>query len=71
MSQMTKYEKSNIRIQAESLAAQIMDNLPDPEITTAASLAYHGMLGSVHIWVEPWLSSLRSRSESGLDPAQS
>ena len=47
MSQMTKYEKGNIRIQAESLAAQIMDNLPDPEITTAASLAHHGMLGSV------------------------
>ena len=47
MSQMTKYEKGNIRIQAESLAAQIMDNLPDPEITTAASLAHHRLLSSV------------------------
>ena len=54
MSQMTKYEKDTIRREAESLAAKIREKLWSyihrpllPEITTAASLAHHGMLGSV------------------------
>ena len=55
MSQMTKYEKATIRREAESQADQIREQwkfLSDhkprlPDITTAASLAHHGMLSSV------------------------
>ena len=53
---MTKYKKDTIRKEADSLDAQIRKkwtfrhiyNKPLlPEITAAASLAYHGLLGSV------------------------
>ena len=58
MSQMTKYEKDIIRREADILADQIrdewanwMDDLENyprlREITTAASLAHHGILDSV------------------------
>ena len=56
MSQMTKYEKDNIRRNVDSQAAQIREEWIDlitdlpydlPEITTAANLAHHGMLCSV------------------------
>ena len=53
ISLMTKFKKDPIRKKAENLAAEIRDNWmwPHapilPEITTAASLAHHGILGSV------------------------
>ena len=71
MSQMTIYEKDNIRRKAESLAAQIREEWEDfemireeweeneeaesepfpplPKIATTASLAHHGMFGSVEL----------------------
>ena len=81
MSQVTKYEKDNIRRKAESLAAQIREEWEDleqrrkewedfemireeweeneepeskpfppfPDIATTASLAHHGMFGSVEL----------------------
>ena len=57
MSQMTKCDKATIIRQAESLAAKTrkkLEVLPHlPEITTAASLAHHGLLGSLKdIWLE-------------------
>ena len=54
ISQMTKLKKDTIRREAESQAAKIRDKwaLPYkarlPDIKNAASLAHHGLLGSVH-----------------------
>ena len=53
ISQMTKYNKATIERNSESLAAQIREKRANfkrallPEITTAASLAHHGLLVSV------------------------
>ena len=60
MSQVTKYNKDTIRKKAESLDAQIRNDgiwfYPTlPEITTAASLAHHGLFGSVQIMVLEYL----------------
>ena len=61
MSQMTRYKKDTLRREAERLAAQIQAKwsyqergLPIiSEITTAASLAHHGLLSSVEqMWLE-------------------
>ena len=55
ISQVTKYKKEIIKRNAESLvnrirADWILNHLtPLPEITSAASLAHHGMLGSVDV----------------------
>ena len=53
ISQMTKYHKDILRKEAETLAAEITDDwlgvpyiLEIPDIISAASFAYHGMLGS-------------------------
>jgi len=59
MSQITKQKKEVIRREAESLAEMIRVKVKDPnkpllpEITTAASLAHHGVLGSVK-WLKLW-----------------
>ena len=53
ISQMTKRNKDTIRREAESVAAEIREKWGDndddtlPEIANAASLAHHGILGSV------------------------
>ena len=53
MSQITKQKKEVIRREAESLAEMIRVKVKDPnkpllpEITTAASLAHHGLLDSL------------------------
>ena len=53
IAQMTKYKKDTIRSRAESVADMINEKWVDhyfplpPEITTAASLAFHGVLSSV------------------------
>ena len=53
ITQMTKYKKDTIRSRAESVADMINEKWVDhyfplpPEITTAASLAFHGVLSSV------------------------
>ena len=65
LSQMTKCDKATIIRPAESLAAKIREKLAIinkarlPEITTAASLAHNGLLGSVEEMVllstwPPW-----------------
>ena len=56
-SQITKYDKATIERNSESLAAQIREKRANfkrallPEITTAASLAHHGLLVSVQILI--------------------
>ena len=56
ISQMTKNEKEFIRREAESLVAKIRERVVPylttiPEITAAASLAHHGLFGSVNCMV--------------------
>ena len=58
ISTMTKHKKHTIRRKAKFLAAQIRGRWKDadhtpllPELVTAASLAHHGMLGSVRLMV--------------------
>ena len=58
ISTMTKHKKHTIKRKAKFLAAQIRGRWKDadhtpllPEIVTAASLAHHGMLGSVRLMV--------------------
>ena len=65
ISHITKQKKDVIKREAESLAEMIRVKVKDPnkpllpEITTAASLAHHGVLGSVE-WLNLWDVDLAS-----------